>query len=68
MTNKEITLKTNFRYHNIYPQTIEAVSSGRIDLSKIVSRRYPLPDARDALEDSINEKASMVKAALNFEV
>jgi L-iditol 2-dehydrogenase len=37
MTNKEITIKSNFRYHNIYPQTIEAVSSGRIDLSKIIS-------------------------------
>jgi L-iditol 2-dehydrogenase len=67
MTNKEITIKTNFRYHNIYPQTIEAVASGRIDLSKIVSRRYDLPNTRDAFEDSINEKASMVKAVLNFE-
>jgi L-iditol 2-dehydrogenase len=67
MTNKEITIKTNFRYHNIYPATIEAVSSGRIDVSKIVSRQYPLQNTRDAFEDCINEKASMVKAVLTFE-
>lgn len=66
-TNKELTIKTNFRYSNIYPTTIDAVASGRIDLKSIISRRYPLPDAPQAFEDCITEKASMVKAIIQFE-
>ncbi|MEY4750533.1 MAG: hypothetical protein RIQ60_2747 [Pseudomonadota bacterium] len=67
MANKEVTIKTNFRYHNIYPTTIEAVASGRINIKSIVSRHYPLKDTHQAYEDCINEKATMVKAVINFE-
>lgn len=67
MTNKEITLKTNFRYTNIYPATIDAVASGRIDVSKIVSRMYPLKDAHQAFEDCILEKSTMVKAMIEID-
>lgn len=67
MTNKEITLKTNFRYSNIYPTTIDAVASGLIDVKSIISRNYPLRDAPTAFEDCINEKATMVKAVIQFE-
>lgn len=67
MTNKEVTIKTNFRYRNIYPTTIDAVSSGRINVKSIISRRYPLQDTHQAFEDCINEKASMVKAIIKFE-
>ncbi len=67
MTNKEITMKTNFRYRDIYPTTIEAVASGRIDVRSIISRNYALRDAPKAFEDCINEKATMVKAVIAFE-
>ncbi len=67
MTNKEITLKTNFRYSNVYPTTIDAVASGLIDVKSIISRNYPLRDAPSAFEDCINEKATMVKAVIQFE-
>lgn len=67
MTNKEVTMKTNFRYSNIYPTTIDAVASGRIDVKSIISRNYRLEDAPRAFEDCINEKATMVKAVIQFE-
>lgn len=67
MTNKEITLRTNFRYSNIYPAAIDAVASGRIDVGSIISRAYPLREAPRAFEDCINEKATMVKAIIRFE-
>ena len=67
MTNKEITIKTSFRYRNIYPTAIDAVSSGRVDVNRIVSRHYALHDAPRAFEDCINEKASIVKAVIDFE-
>lgn len=66
-TNKELTIKTNFRYSNIYPTTIDAVASGRIDVRSIISRHYPLAEAPRAFEDCISEKASMVKAVIRFE-
>ncbi|MFN8486809.1 MAG: NAD(P)-dependent alcohol dehydrogenase [Caldilineaceae bacterium] len=67
MTNKEITIKTNFRYRNIYPTTIDAVASGRINVKSIISRYYPLKDTHQAFEDCINEKASLVKAVIQYE-
>jgi len=67
MTNKEITLKTNFRYRNIYPTAIATVSSGRIHIGSIVSRLYPLSDTHQAFEDCILEKATMVKAMIEID-
>lgn len=67
MTNKELTIKTNFRYSNIYPTAIDAVASGRIDLGSIISRHYSLAQAPQAFEDCISDKASMVKAVIRFE-
>ncbi|MFV0359193.1 NAD(P)-dependent alcohol dehydrogenase [Tropicimonas sp.] len=65
-TNKELTIKTSFRYRNIYPATIEAVASRLIDLKSIISRHYPLKEAPQAFEDCIDQKASMVKAVIRF--
>ena len=67
MTNKELTLKTSFRYRNIYPATIDAVASGKVNLKSIISRAYPLAETPQAFEDCITEKASMVKAVIRFE-
>lgn len=67
MTNKELTIKSNFRYSNIYPTCIDAVAGGKIDLKSIISRYYPLDQAPQAFEDCITEKSSMVKAVIKFE-
>ncbi len=67
MTNKELTIKSNFRYRNIYPTTIDAVASGKIDVKSIISRYYTLSEAPQAFEDCINEKSTMVKAVIKFE-
>lgn len=66
MTNKEVTIRTSFRYRNIYPATIEAVATGLIDLKSIISRHYALRDAPQAFEDCIEQKATMVKAVIRF--
>lgn len=67
MTNKELTIKSNFRYSNIYPTCIDAVAGGKIDLKSIISRYYPLDQAPQAFEDCITEKSTMVKAVIKFE-
>jgi L-iditol 2-dehydrogenase len=65
MADKEITLRTTFRYRNIYPTAIAAIATGKIDVSRIISRTYGFERAVDAFEASISEKQSMVKAVID---
>lgn len=66
MCDKELTLLTNFRYRNMYPVCLEAISSGRVDVKKIISRIYLFDDTMEAFEDCINKKQSMVKAVIKI--
>ncbi|MBA8823742.1 L-iditol 2-dehydrogenase [Saccharopolyspora lacisalsi] len=49
LQNKEITLTGTFRYVDTWPAAISLVTSGRIDLDGMVTARYPLERAEDAL-------------------
>lgn len=64
MCDKELTLLTNFRYLNMYPVCLEAISAGRIHVKDIVSKVYPFEDTMQAFEDCINNRQTMVKAVL----
>lgn len=66
MCDKELTLLTNFRYRNVYPVCIEAISTGRIQVKDIISEIYPFEQAMQAFEDCISKKQSMVKAVLKI--
>ena len=64
--NKEINFKTVFRYRNIYPMAIESVAAGLCDLKKIVTNIYPLDDIQRAMEESITNKADIVKSVIKI--
>lgn len=64
--NKEITIKSVFRYRNIYPLAIEAISSGRLHIEGIVSRIFELEDAKKAFDTALTEKQSNVKIVLRI--
>lgn len=64
LQNKEAKIHTVFRYRNLYPAAIEAVSTGKIPLKKIVTDEYDFAHISEALEDSINRKDEMVKAVI----
>lgn len=64
MCDKELTLMTNFRYRNVYPVCIEAISAGRINVKDIISEIYPFDQTMQAFEDCISKKQSMVKAVI----
>ena len=62
--NKEITLKSVFRYRNIYPMAIESTAAGLVDLRRIVTNTYPLSEAPRAMEEGLRNRAGIVKAVL----
>lgn len=65
LQSKEATLKTVFRYRNLYPVAIEAVSKNGVPLKKVVTDRYTFEQIPQALEDSIERKAEVVKAVIH---
>jgi L-iditol 2-dehydrogenase len=62
--NKELQLRSIFRYRNIFPTAIAAVTSGQIDITDIVSTIFPFEEAQQAFEDSISHQQTMVKAVI----
>ena len=67
LQNKEASIHTVFRYRNLYPAAIEAVSRGKIPLKQIVTDEYDFAHISEALEDSINRKSEIVKAVIKVE-
>lgn len=66
LLDKELTLKTVFRYRNIYPQAIEAVAEGKVNLKGIVTDIFGLDDVQKAMDYSVNNKADIVKAVIRI--
>lgn len=64
--DKEITIKTIFRYRHIYPMAIEAVASGRVNLKGLVTNLYEFDDIQKSLDESIANKVDIVKAAIKI--
>lgn len=62
--DKELTFKTVFRYRHIYPLAIEAVSSGRVNLKGIVTNVFSLDDIQNAMDQSVKNKADIVKSVI----
>ena len=64
--NKEADIKSVFRYRNIYPQAINAVSKGIIDISGIVSHEFDFEDISTAFDYVIHNKQDVVKAVVKI--
>ncbi len=64
--DKEIKLKSVFRYRHIYPLAIQSLTDGSIGVESIVSNIYGFDDVCEAMEKSITEKTSIVKSAIKI--
>lgn len=64
---KEAEIKSVFRYRNIYPQAIEAISKGIIDISGIVTHEFDFNDVSKAFDYVINNKQDVVKAVIKID-
>lgn len=56
---KEIWLTGTFRYANTYPDAIDLVASGRVDLDALVSASYSLDEVEQALTHAKRHPADM---------
>ncbi|GHT96602.1 putative zinc-type alcohol dehydrogenase-like protein YdjJ [Spirochaetia bacterium] len=64
--DKELTLKTIFRYRHIYPLAIDAVSSGTVDIKRIVTNVFDFDDLQNAMDQSVHNKAEIVKSVIKI--
>jgi len=64
--DKEAEIKSVFRYRNIYPLAIDAVASGVIDVSGIVTHEYDLDHIQEAFQEVVNNKTELIKAVIKI--
>ena len=64
--NKELTFKTVFRYRDIYPKAIRAVSEGRVNLKDIVTHHFDFDNLQTALQQSVMDKENIVKSVIKL--
>lgn len=66
LISKEIDIRTIFRYVNMYPKAIQAVSGGFIDISGIVTHEFEFDKAFEGFEEVIANPTDVVKAVIKF--
>ena len=64
--NREVTIQTSFRYCNNYPQTIEAIATGKFNVKEMVTPVYDDKDVQKAFEEAIDpvKKCDMIKGVV----
>ncbi len=63
--NKEATIKTVFRYKNLYPVAIAAVENG-LPLKDIVSNSFSFNDVDKAFDYNISNKSDVTKVVIEY--
>lgn len=63
---KEARIESVFRYRNLYPRAIAALSGGMIDVSGIVTHEFDFAEIQQAFECAIHQKDDVVKAVIKM--
>ncbi|EHG0015976.1 NAD(P)-dependent alcohol dehydrogenase [Salmonella enterica subsp. enterica serovar Magwa] len=64
---KEITIKTIFRYANMYPRTLRLLSSGKLKVSPLISAKYKFSESVQAFERAALGRPGDVKILIEME-
>lgn len=64
--DKELTFKTVFRYRHIYPMAIQAVAEGKVNIKGIVTNIFDFDDIQNAMDQSVKQKADIVKSVIKI--
>lgn len=63
---KEITIRTIFRYVNIYPRALELLAAGSVNLRPFINRKFPLSEAVEAFDYVASAPKGLVKAVIEL--
>ncbi|KAL1842535.1 hypothetical protein VTJ49DRAFT_5011 [Mycothermus thermophilus] len=61
---REVDLQFQYRYSNTWPRAIRLIQNGVIDLSRLVTHRFPLEDAIKAFETAADPKTGAIKVQI----
>ena len=64
--DKELTMKTIFRYRHVYPLAIDAVAQGKVDIKNIVTNVFDFADIQNAMNKSARNKSEIVKSVIKI--
>ncbi|MDR1899596.1 MAG: zinc-binding dehydrogenase [Treponema sp.] len=64
--DKELTMKTIFRYRHIYPLAIDAVARGVVNIKDIVTNVFDFKDIQTAMDQSVHNKTEIVKSVIKI--
>ncbi|MCH4040373.1 MAG: NAD(P)-dependent alcohol dehydrogenase [Lachnospiraceae bacterium] len=66
--NREVTIMTTFRYCNNFPQTIEAIATGKFNVKDMVTGIYDYKDIQKAFEEAIDpvKKQDLIKGVIRI--
>lgn len=62
----EGTVYSVYRYRNIWPQAIQAISSGMIPVKKVVSHIFDFKDCIEAVDYSLKHKDEVIKSVIKM--
>ena len=63
---KEAEIRPIYRYRNNFGTAIRAVSSGKIDVKKIISHQFDFTDVQVAFEHSLYHRQDIIKAVIKL--
>lgn len=63
---REGQIKTIYRYRNNFNMALQAVSSGRIDIAKIISHEFDFENVQMAFDQSLNNRQDVIKAVIKL--
>ncbi|WP_455382674.1 NAD(P)-dependent alcohol dehydrogenase [Salinispira pacifica] len=64
--NKEATIRTIFRYANVYPRAVQMISSGKLNLKPLITEVYDFADSIKAYEYAADPKPTSVKVQIRL--
>lgn len=67
ISTKELTIKSIFRYRNLYPTAIAAIADGKIDISGIISDKYKFEETPKAFAETLKNAQNIVKSVIVFD-
>lgn len=66
MMTREVSIRTIYRYCNIFPIAIEALSAGSVDMSLICPKVFPFERSEEAFQYTIEHGRDLIKSVIEI--